>query len=54
MILMGFKKGIEVCVECENKDFDPIEDGSSGMCSKCGNGRVDSKIAKELEDLGII
>ena len=48
MILMGFKKGIEVCVECENKDFD------GGMCNKCGNGRVDSKIAKELEDLGII
>lgn len=48
---MGFKKGIEVCVECEKKD---IKDGSSGMCSKCGNGRVDSKIAKELEDLGII
>ena len=48
MILMGFKKGIEVCVECEKKDFD------GGMCNKCGNGRVDSKILKELEDLGII
>lgn len=45
---MGFKKGIEVCVECENKPID------TGMCNKCGNGRVDSKIAKELEDLGII
>jgi len=46
---MGFKKGIEVCVECEKDDQ---YDG--GMCSKCGNGRVDSKILKELEDLGII
>lgn len=52
---MGFKKGIEVCVECEKKDGDDLKgqyDG--GMCSKCGNGRVDSKIVKELEDLGII
>ena len=49
---MGFKKGIEVCVECEKNDLKGQYDG--GMCSKCGNGRVDSKIAKELEDLGII
>ena len=50
---MGFKKGIEKCVECEKKmSKDPDE---TGMCSKCGSGaRVDSEIQKELNDLGII
>ena len=50
---MGFKKGIEKCVECEKKmSEDPNE---TGMCSKCGSGaRVDSEIQKELNDLGII
>ena len=46
---MGFKKGIEKCVECEKKmSEDPDE---TGMCSKCGSGaRVDSEIQKELND----
>ena len=50
---MGFKKGINKCVECEKKmSEDPNE---TGMCSKCGSGaRVDSEIHKELNDLGII
>ena len=50
---MGFKKGINKCVECEKKmSEDPDE---TGMCSKCGSGaRVDSEIQKELNDLGII
>ena len=50
---MGFKKGINKCVECEKKmSEDPNE---TGMCSKCGSGaRIDSEIHKELNDLGII
>ena len=50
---MGFKKGIEKCVECERKmSEDPDE---TGMCSKCGSGaRVDSEIQMELNDLWII
>ena len=50
---VGFKKGINKCVECEKKlSKDPNE---TGMCSKCGSGaRVDSEIHKELSDLGII
>ena len=50
---MGFKKGINKCVECEKKMYeDPNE---TGMCSKCGSGaRIDSEIQKELSDLGII
>jgi len=52
-MVMGFKKGINKCVECEKKmSEDPDE---TGMCSKCGSGaRVDSEIQKELNDLGII
>jgi hypothetical protein len=50
---MGFKKGINKCVECEKKmSEDPNE---AGMCSKCGSGaRIDSEIQKELTDLGIL
>jgi len=50
---MGFKKGINKCVECEKKmSKDPTE---TGMCSKCGSGaRIDSEIQKELTDLGIL
>ncbi len=50
---MGFKKGINKCVECEKKMLEDL--GETGMCSKCGSGaRVDSEIHKELSDLGII
>jgi hypothetical protein len=49
---MGFKKGIDTCVECERKiKEDPDE---TGMCSKCGKvqNRIDSTIYKELIDEG--
>ena len=46
---MGFKKGIEKCVECEKKMSENPDE--TGMCSKCGSGaRVDSEIQKELND----
>lgn len=49
---MGFKKGINKCVECENKmKEDPNE---TGMCSKCGSAqtRIESTMYKELIDEG--
>ncbi len=49
---MGFKRGINKCVECENKmKEDPNE---TGMCSKCGKAqnRIESTIYKELIDEG--
>ena len=49
---MGFKKGIEKCVECEKKMSENPDE--TGMCSKCGSGaRIDSEIQKELNDLGL-
>ena len=49
---MGFKRGINKCVECEKKmKTDPNE---TGMCSKCGKAqnRIESTIYKELIDEG--
>jgi predicted amidophosphoribosyltransferase len=49
---MGFKRGINTCVECEKKmKEDPNE---TGMCSKCGKAqnRIESTIYKELIDEG--
>jgi Zn finger protein HypA/HybF involved in hydrogenase expression len=45
---VGFKKGINKCVECEKKmKEDPNE---TKMCSKCGSAqtRIESTIYKEL------
>ncbi|MGB0643084.1 MAG: hypothetical protein ACPGKY_07165 [Nitrosopumilus sp.] len=49
---MGFKKGINKCVECEKKmKEDPNE---TGMCSKCGSEktRLELSMYKELIDEG--
>ena len=49
---MGFKKGINKCVECEKKiKEDPDE---TGMCSKCGAAetRIEKTLYKELIDEG--
>ena len=49
---MGFKKGINKCVECEkNMKENPDE---TGMCSKCGSEqtRIDSAVYKELINEG--
>ena len=49
---MGFKRGINTCVECEKKmKEDPDE---TGMCSKCGKqqNRIESMIYKDLMDEG--
>ena len=49
---MGFKKGINKCVECEKKmKEDPDE---TGMCSKCGAAqtRIEKIVYKELIDEG--
>lgn len=49
---MGFKKGINKCVECEKKmKEDPNE---TGMCSKCGvaQTRIEKTVYKELIDEG--
>ena len=49
---MGFKKGINKCVECEKKiKEDPNE---TGMCSKCGAAetRIEKTLYKELIDEG--
>ncbi|MGV7225387.1 MAG: hypothetical protein ACQ9CV_00505 [Nitrosopumilus sp.] len=49
---MGFKRGINTCVECEKKmKKNPDE---TGMCSKCGKqqNRIESTIYKELIDEG--
>ena len=50
--VMGFKKGINKCVECEKKiKEDPDE---TGMCSKCGAAetRIEKTLYKELIDEG--
>ena len=50
--IMGFKKGINKCVECEKKiKEDPDE---TGMCSKCGAAetRIEKTLYKELIDEG--
>ena len=50
--VMGFKKGIHKCVECEKKLKDDPDD--TGMCSKCGAAetRLEKTIYKELIDDG--
>ena len=50
--IMGFKKGIHKCVECEKKLKEDPDD--TGMCSKCGAAetRLEKTIYKELLDEG--
>jgi len=49
---MGFKKGINKCVECEKKMKENPDE--TGMCSKCGSAqtRIESTMYKELIDEG--
>ncbi len=49
---MGFKRGINKCVECEKKMKD--DPNETGMCSKCGKAqnRIESTLYKELIDEG--
>lgn len=49
---MGFKKGINTCVECEKKMKENPDE--TGMCNKCGKAqnRIESTIYKELIDEG--
>lgn len=45
---MGFKKGINKCVECEKKMKENPDE--TGMCSKCGAAetRIEKTMYKEL------
>ncbi len=49
---MGFKKGINKCVECEKKIKENPDE--TGMCSKCSSAqsRIESTVYKELIDEG--
>ena len=49
---MGFKKGINKCVECERKMKENPDE--TGMCSKCGTeqNRIELTSYKELIDEG--
>lgn len=49
---MGFKKGINKCVECEKKIKENPDE--TGMCSKCGAAetRIEKTVYKELIDEG--
>jgi Zn finger protein HypA/HybF involved in hydrogenase expression len=49
---MGYKRGINTCVECERKMKENPDD--TGMCPKCGKAqnRIESTVYKELMDEG--
>ena len=51
-LVMGFKKGIHKCVECEKKMKQNPDD--TGTCSKCGAAetRLEKTMYKELLDEG--
>ncbi len=50
--IMGYKRGINTCVECEKKMKEDPDD--TGMCPKCGKAqnRMESTVYKELMDEG--
>jgi ssDNA-binding Zn-finger/Zn-ribbon topoisomerase 1 len=49
---MGYKRGINTCVECEKKMKANPDD--TGMCPKCGKAqnRIESTVYKDLMDEG--